>query len=189
MVTQELHLFSRFHLLAYLVLVIFLLNACNDGKSTRKAENKENSKQIVTTVDNGTMVEIPSGQFIMGSNKRDENGKQEEYGLVNPMYMDEHPEHKVDLGAYLFDKYEVTNLAYKQFILATKREEPFQWSQNGYNLIEARLKVTDIDTLRWIAEEYFKLDVDTTKMNNCSLSASSAPVIKYSTRVSFRFRF
>jgi len=172
---------SRLHKLSYimnqlkirviycLLLVLFILAACNGDKSTQSLENKENAKQVVPAASNGTMVEIPSGQFIMGSNKRDENGKQQEYGLVNPMYMDEHPEHKVDLGAYLFDKYEVTNLAYKQFILATKREEPFQWSQDGYNLVEARLKVTDIDTLRWIAEEYFKLDVDTTKMNKAQL--------------------
>jgi len=109
-----------------LILVIFLLGACNDGKPTPKTETKENSKQVVTAENNGAMVEIPSGQFIMGSNKRDENGKQQEYSLVNPLYINEHPKHKVNLDAFLLDKYEVTNFAYKQFVLATKAKEPFQ---------------------------------------------------------------
>ncbi len=123
--------------------------------------NNDSSKQTRITAKANAMIEIPAGQFIMGSNKRDESGKQQEYGLTNPMYLDEHPQHTVFLQAYLIDQYEVTNKDYKQFVLATKRKEPFQWTQNGYNLIEARLKATSIDTLRWIAEEYFKLDVDT----------------------------
>jgi len=159
----------KVHLFSCLLFVLSALSACSDGKPDRTAKNEGGTKQVVTAENNGAMVEIPSGQFIMGSNKRDENGKQQEYGLVNPLYMDEHPEHKVNLDAFLLDKYEVTNFAYKQFVLATKAKEPFQWSQNGYNLIEARLKITDIETIRWIAKEYFKLDVDTTKMNKAQL--------------------
>ena len=160
---------SKVNLLSCLLFVLLMLCACNDGKPNHNAKNEGDSKQAVPAVIEDGMVEIPAGEFIMGSNKRDETGKQQEYGLVNPMYMDEHPEHKVFLDTYLFDKYEVTNLAYKRFVLATKRTEPFQWSQNGYNLIAARLNITDIDTLRWIAEEYFKLDVDTRKMNKAQL--------------------
>lgn len=112
---------------------------------------------------------IPVGPFIMGSNKVDKSEKQKEYGLVDPLYLNEHPERKIDLQSFYIDKYEVTNLQYKQFVQATRHPEPFDWSQNGYNLVEERLKVTDLDTLRWIASEYFKFDLDTRSMTKAQL--------------------
>jgi formylglycine-generating enzyme required for sulfatase activity len=111
------------------------------------------------------MVFVPGGPFIMGSNLRDASGKQEEYGLVNPLYLDEHPEHTATIDGFYIDIYEVTNAQYKLFLKKTRRNSvPFQWSQNGYNLVKERLEATDLDTLRWIATEYFKLDMDTTAM-------------------------
>ncbi len=107
------------------------------------------------------MVLIPAGSFIMGSDKTDETGKQEEYGLVKPLYLDEHPRRNVDLPAYWIDTYEVTNRQYLTFVQARKAREPFEWTQNGYNLREDRLRATDLTSLRWIASEYFKLDIDT----------------------------
>jgi len=38
---------------------------------------------------------ISAGVFIMGSNKIDATGKQQEYGLVKPLFLDEHPERQV----------------------------------------------------------------------------------------------
>jgi len=147
------------YVIPYALWLLFTVAGCNDDhpQPTRFKGDTE------------AMVEVPAGQFVMGSDNRDESGKQQEYGLVNPMYLDEHPRHRVYLDVYLIDKYEVTNLAYKQFVLAENRKEPFQWTQNGYNLIEAKLKVTKIDTLRWIATEYFKLDVDTRKASQAKL--------------------
>jgi len=55
------------------------------------------------------MISIPAGEFIMGSDARLE---------------DEGPEHRVTLPRYLIDRYEVTNLQYKQFIDATHRRSP-----------------------------------------------------------------
>jgi formylglycine-generating enzyme required for sulfatase activity len=116
------------------------------------------------------MVLVPGGPFIMGSNLRDDSGKQEEYGLVNPLYLDEHPEHTVTIKAFYIDAYEVTNAQYKRFVEKTRHKSvPFQWSQNGYNLVEERLRATDLETLRWIATEYFKLDMDTTVMDDKAL--------------------
>ena len=159
----------KVYLFSCLLSVLFMVAGCNDEKASRNAINDGVIKQAASVANTDAMIEIPAGQFIMGSNKRDDSGKQQEYGLVNPMYLDEHPEHKVYLDVYLIDKYEVTNLAYKRFVLVTKRKEPFQWTQNGYNLIKARLTVTDIETLRWIAEEYFKLDVDTRQASKAKL--------------------
>jgi formylglycine-generating enzyme required for sulfatase activity len=55
------------------------------------------------------MVLVPAGEFVMGTNDR---------------LPDEGPEHKVTLPAFYIDKYEVTNLQYKQFIDATNRKSP-----------------------------------------------------------------
>ena len=120
-------------------------------------------------VNNGAMVFIPSGPFILGSDKIDTTGQQKEYGLVNPLYVDEHPQQSMNLPAFYIDKFEVTNKDYKVFVQATQRKEPFYWTQNGYNLVEARLKETDLDTLRWIATEYFKFDLDTSVMSKPDL--------------------
>jgi formylglycine-generating enzyme required for sulfatase activity len=97
----------------------------------------------------------------MGSDKLDDSGKQKEYGLVKPLFLDEHPKHTVNLPAFYIDRYEVTAAQYKKFVLATRHAEPFPWTQNGYNLVDARLQASDLETLRWIATEYFKFDIDT----------------------------
>lgn len=73
------------------------------------------------------MALIPSGEFIMGSNKVDTEGKGAEFGTVKPWYLDEHPERKLSLKAYYIDLYEVTNAAYKQFIDATGSRPPQNW--------------------------------------------------------------
>ncbi|WP_455198535.1 formylglycine-generating enzyme family protein [Kaarinaea lacus] len=146
-----------FALISVACLLILTVSGCDKpvSKSIKPAASDE--------------VLVPAGAFIMGSNKVDDSDKQKEYGLVYPLYVNEHPEHKVELPAYYIDKYEVTNGQYKQFVRATRYPEPFDWSQNGYNLLEERLKATDVETLRWIASEYFKFDLDTRVMNKTQL--------------------
>ncbi len=125
----------------------------------------ENAPTPSDGIDSSTGRLVDAGPFTMGSNKRDTIGKQQEYGLVKPLFLDEHPEHQVDLPAYYIDTYEVTNAQYKQFVQVTGRAEPFPWTQNGYNLLEARLKASDLESVRWIATEYFKLDIDTRQVS------------------------
>jgi iron(II)-dependent oxidoreductase len=57
----------------------------------------------------GDMVRIPAGPFLMGSDDR---------------LPDEGPQYTAILPAYDIDRYEVTNLQYKQFIDATGRRSP-----------------------------------------------------------------
>ena len=141
-----------------LIIGIFvMLGACD---LSQKSSNK------VDVID-GRL--ISAGPFIMGSNKTDASGKQQEYGLVKPLFLDEHPEHQVELPAFYIDTYEVTNEQYKRFVRATGRAEPFPWTQNGYNLLEDRLRASDLESLRWIATEYFKFDLDTGRMSKPSL--------------------
>lgn len=128
-----------------------------------------NSKGVSQSLPATEEALIPSGPFIMGSDKIDKENKSKEYGLVKPLYLDEHPQRKVSLASFYIDKFEVTNLQYKQFVQSTQYSEPFDWSQNGYNLLEDRLNATDLETLRWIASEYFKFDLDTRTMTRAQL--------------------
>jgi len=78
------------------------------------------------------MVLIPSGEFIMGSNEEDREGKAMEVGSRKPWYLDEHPQQKLALPAYLIDQYEVTNTKYKRFVEAMKRRSPSDWENGAY---------------------------------------------------------
>jgi formylglycine-generating enzyme required for sulfatase activity len=66
----------------------------------------ENHEQNVEPPDLKNMVFIPAGEFLMGSPEGE--------GAF-----DEHPQHEVYLDAYYFDKYEVTNAQFKEFVEAT----------------------------------------------------------------------
>ena len=114
---------------------------------------------------------IPAGEFTMGSNKTDDAGLQKEYGFVNPLYVDEHPPHKVTLPAFMIDTYEVTNAQYKAFIQQTKAPDPPAWIQNGYNVRDEKLRGATLENLRWIARDYFKLDKDPDVMTREALLA------------------
>ncbi|MES1982335.1 MAG: SUMF1/EgtB/PvdO family nonheme iron enzyme, partial [Pseudomonadota bacterium] len=117
------------------------------------------------------MVAIPAGTYTQGSNKTDDEGLQKKYGFVEPLYLDEHPEHKVTIPAYLMDQYEVTNSQYKKFIRATHHPEPEAWIQNGYNVLEEKLNSFNLEWLRRAAKDYFKLDRDTQTMSREELLA------------------
>ncbi len=108
----------------------------------------------------GDMTLIPAGEFMMGSNKTDDAGLQKEYGFVNPLYVDEHPPHKIILPAFMMDKYEITNAQYKTFIQQTKAPEPPAWIQNGYNVRAEKLRGATLENLRWVARDYFRIDKD-----------------------------
>jgi formylglycine-generating enzyme required for sulfatase activity len=63
------------------------------------------------------MVLIPAGKFTRGSDNR---------------MPDEGPQYTAETKAYWIDKYEVTNLQYKQFIDATKRKSPSLFRNRTY---------------------------------------------------------
>ena len=150
------------------VCMVLSLVACSnkdDGEQSQAAPHH--------AIVNSEMVLIPAGPFIMGSDKVDKGGLKQEYGLVDPLYLNEHPRHTVSLDAYLIDKYEVTNGQYKVFVSemqARNRQqgvdyrEPPLWIQSGYNVSDDKLRGMDVESLRWVAAQYFKLDMDTTKM-------------------------
>jgi formylglycine-generating enzyme required for sulfatase activity len=61
-----------------------------------------------------SMVLVPAGEFLMGSDAGD---------------MDERPQRRVYLDPFQIDRYEVTNLQYRRFLLAIGREPPERWPE------------------------------------------------------------
>jgi len=127
-------------------------------------------------VDDG-MVLIPAGEFTMGSNKEENLSMWREANALNPfgfndqLYANERPAHKVNLPAFLIDKYEVTNAQYRDFVSATQHPVPNMWQQNGYSISIAMLRNVDPDHLRLAASTRFNLDVDVNQMTPEALLA------------------
>jgi len=168
---------------AGMVGALLLTAGCSDGNDAARAKGLPHHPIV-----NAEMVLIPAGPFIMGSDKTDTANLQQQYGMVDPLFLNEHPKHTVTLGAYLIDKYEVTNGQYKRFVEDMQAQsrasggdfrEPPYWVQNGYNVRDDKLRGMDLDTLRMVASEYFKLDMDTTKMNKEQLLAALFKVQRY----------
>src|SRR3569832_2838158 len=153
---------------AVLLSAAMLLNACSAKPAPSQTANTP-AHAIV----NEELVLLPAGEFIMGSDKADDKGLQQEYGMVDPLFLNEHPRHKAYLDAYLIDKFETSNKQYKVFITemqaATKAKgqnypEPVEWVQNDNNENNEKLQGADVASLRWIATEYFKHNHNTNKM-------------------------
>jgi len=110
------------------------------------------------------MIEIPAGPFTMGSDVKPDQGKAAEYGSTKPWYQDETPKHTVHLPAFLIDKYEVTNRDYREFVMANNYWIPNGWKENGYLLQRNILHYADLEKLRELATDTFRLDMDVSKM-------------------------
>ena len=152
-------------------LMLFLCGCDGAGESTKQHTSKSDDKSTKQISDFDGMVLVPAGTFIMGSEKQDEEGLQERFGFIEPLYRDEHPQHQRYLPAFYIDSYEVTNQQYKRYIKETGSTEPVQWTQNAYNVSQKRLASFQLPFLRQVAADYFKLDLDTREMNKQSLLA------------------
>ena len=75
----------------------------------------------------GEMMLVPAGEFLMGSDKKTDR----------LAYRGEIPQRRVYLDAFEIDKYEVSNLQYLKFILATGRNPQLDWRYDGGNFQEA----------------------------------------------------
>ena len=146
------------------VVCCVIFQACDNTSSENRVTNAGGKAR--TTV---PMVKIPEGEFIMGSNKEDTEGLQQRYGFPNTLYKDERPERKVNLKEYYIDMYEVSNHSFKEFIQNSKRMMPYIWVNSGYNLSEQKLNEMELDTLRLLATDYFKLDLGTRKLDKPNL--------------------
>lgn len=103
---------KRFLILS--TLLIFFITNC-----TNSSETKTNQ---VSEKDGMTLIYIPEGEFIMGSDNQDPDAAE-----------DEKPQHKVYLDAYWIDKTEVTNGMYNQCLDAGVCTLPVLPSQEFFN--------------------------------------------------------
>jgi gamma-glutamyl hercynylcysteine S-oxide synthase len=88
-----------------------------------------------------SMVQIPAGMFLMGTNSDRADAQ-------------DRPQHKVDLPAYWIDKYPVTNAQYARFVAATAHRPPLNWKDGKIPQGEALRPVTMVS---WFdARDYAK---------------------------------
>ena len=80
-----------------------------------------------------TMIAIPAGSFIMGT----------DYHRADPQ---DKPQRVVELGAYLIDKYEVTNAQYARFVAATGYRPPLHWDKGR---IPEGLELHPVTMISW----------------------------------------
>ncbi len=86
-------------------------------------EGKKLAAERVKLPAHDEMVKVPSGPFLMGSDKKvDKNA-----------YLAEFPQRTVHLDAYEIDKYEVTTVQFLKFVLATNRAPLIDWQYDGGN--------------------------------------------------------
>ena len=78
------------------------------------------------------MVLIPAGQFIFGTDQKDEKGESLALGIPKPWYADEGPKQKAFLKSFYIDRHEVTNARYKNFIDNLGAVPPGDWKGNSY---------------------------------------------------------
>ena len=107
------------------------------------------------------MAVVSAGDFIQGSNTVDDGKNFSGYGVKKALYLDEHPQHRVHLDAFLIDRYEVTNTQYREFVVAANYWVPQDWRANGYLLTRKILDIANLETLRRLAADTYRLDVDT----------------------------
>lgn len=115
------------------------------------------------------MIRIPAGPFSMGTDAVDAGGQAQEYGAVKPWYLDEHPRHSVDLPEFWIDRTEVTNQDYRDFVIETNHWVPPGWRSNGYLLTREILGMANLPTLRKLASDTYRLDMDTRTMDQEAL--------------------
>ena len=156
---------------AHAMVAIALVSACS--KNSVSVTETDVAAQR-PAADDVAMVAVPAGEFIMGSDKVDKEGLQQQYGFEAPLYMNEHPQRKVHLDGFKIDRYEVTNGQYKEFLLKARGRGhvPEAWRFNGYGLAKSQADAMDIATLRNIAVNHFKLDMDTRAMDKAALIAA-----------------
>ncbi|MZG29550.1 MAG: formylglycine-generating enzyme family protein [Nitrospinae bacterium] len=119
--------FVYYYTLVVLILLLFFLSGCQ----LCDCEKEQMTPVKVSERDQKEMVLVPAGEFIMGTNKVDEEGTHKKIGSVKPLYIDQHPERKLYLGDFYMDRYEVTNEEYQKFLKATKfTDRPAHW-ENG----------------------------------------------------------
>jgi sulfatase modifying factor 1 len=135
----------RFAIIVTVIVSIFLIVGISIAQNDSR-QPLEKPKEIIGK-DGAKMVLIPAGEFQMGTDPseiRDLVQLAKNQGISDAeasMFEDETPCHKVSVGAFYMDAYEVTNAQYKKFVQATGRNEPegFRLVPGSNNSVELKL--------------------------------------------------
>lgn len=130
---------------AILLLGLLLIYAVGKAISTQLSELKLSDSEIelirqlaasgdpsLSEVLDRSMVYIPAGEFLMGSDSGRDN---------------EQPQRLVYLDAFEIDRYEVINMQYQRFIDATGRRPPRYWFGSDYPPGQADIPVVGVGWL------------------------------------------
>ncbi len=99
-----------------LIFFVLALGACaKKEEPQQQAQEATPAAPAAPAVTPGEMVLIPAGEYIIGTNE-----KQDPTDKTKPNFA--YPEHKVKLKAFYIDKYEVTGAEYLDFSIKTQYE-------------------------------------------------------------------
>ncbi|NGZ61257.1 MAG: hypothetical protein CV081_12260 [Nitrospira sp. LK265] len=109
---------NRFGLWLRLIVVLFLLEQwpLDVVAFPKEGQRDDVTVEIIKGNDGASMVLIPAGSFLMGSND----------GLSN-----ERPEHHVTVDAYYIDQFEVTARRYQKFVESARHGFPPRWDDEA----------------------------------------------------------
>jgi len=79
------------------------------------------------TTEASDLILIPGGAFLMGTTPEQAAELARQFGHHPSWLAGEIPQRRVELPAFLIDKYPVTNLRYAAFVKATGARAPFDW--------------------------------------------------------------
>jgi len=91
------------------------------------------------------MVYVPSGRFIMGSDKREIKSLHSFFPSIEGAPENEYPKRRVYLSGFLIDKYEVTNALYQRFVRETGHKPPPDWENGRVPAGKEELPVVNVD--------------------------------------------
>jgi len=113
-----------------IVIVILIFVGCvGENKNAKQGRFPQTypkglPKKIITKKDKSEMTLIPAGEFLMGSTKEEARNVEKKWGLTERLLEPETPQHIVYIDAFYIDKYEVTNVQYKEFVDETGHQAP-----------------------------------------------------------------
>ena len=89
--------------------------------------------QTLENQDGSTLIHIPGGEFIMGTNDAEAQQMIQQYGWRADRFDDESPQHTVHLDAFYICKYPITVAQYARYMEETGAFPPDCWDDPRFN--------------------------------------------------------